>query len=107
MNVRESSCCCWLKNELSNKIGLNIESIDDENDVIEGDRTISDDDFIFDWKMMFFRKSKIIRLTKAEWRRLGFVVAEDFFVWLFEVDFSRFNSCSSANARIDFARFFD
>lgn len=100
LNVRESSCC-WLKNELSNKIGLNIESIDDENDGTEDD----DDDVIFDWNIGFiFRERKIItRLTKAEWRRLGLLVAEDFF----ERDFSRFNSCSSVNARIDFARFFD
>jgi hypothetical protein len=38
LNAHESSCC-GLKNELSNKIGLNVESIDDENDVSEGDTT--------------------------------------------------------------------
>jgi hypothetical protein len=52
LNVCESSCC-WLKNVLSNKIGLKIESIADENDVTE------DDDFILDWKIGFFsRKEK-------------------------------------------------
>lgn len=52
LNVRESSCC-WLKNVLSNKIGLKSESIADENDDTE-----DDDDFILDGKigLLFFAK---------------------------------------------------
>ncbi len=52
LNAHESGCD-WLKNVLSNKIGLNVASIVDENDVIEGDTTTSCDDFIFDWKRFF------------------------------------------------------
>ena len=76
-------------------------------DVREDDPITSDDDFIFDWNIYFVvGEISYVRLTKAEWRRLGLFV-RDFLAELFGEVRSRFNSCSSARSRMDLARFFD